>query len=80
MSFIPIMRYLVGLAFFGFIYWILDGLLDLFINEGVHVTGTTFNIIHALWTAGLLVYMIFGGWWAIRTYNEQGQQQGGIIR
>jgi len=71
MSFVPVTKYLIGLGVFGFIYWLLDGILTLFINEGVHTAGTGFDIIHALWTAGLLVYMIFGGWWVIRTYNER---------
>ena len=73
MSFVPVMRYFVGLAFFGLTYWLLDGMLTLFIDLGVHTTGTGFNLMHALWTAGLLTYMIFGGWWVIRTVNEKGQ-------
>ena len=76
MSFIPVGRYLVGLAFFGFIYWLLDGILDVFIDEGVHVTGMTFDLMHALWTGSLLVYLIFGGWWVIRTYNEKNMYGG----
>jgi len=73
MSFVPVMRYFVGLAFFGLAYWLLDGMLTLFIDLDVHTTGTGFNLMHALWTAGLLTYTIFGGWWVIRTVNEKGQ-------
>jgi hypothetical protein len=75
-SFLPVLKYGFGLGVFGFIYWLLDGILTLFIQESVHTTGTTFNILHALWTGGLLVYLVFGGWWLIRTYNEKQYQRG----
>ena len=78
MSFIPVSKYLIGLALFGFLYWILDGLIIMFTETGIHTTGTTFNLMHALWTGSLLVYLIFGGWWVIRTYNEK-NQYGGVM-
>ena len=76
MSFIPTMNYLIGLAVFGFAYWILDGILDMFIEVDVHVAGTTFDVMHMLWTASLIVYIIFGGWWLIRKYNERNMYGG----
>ena len=77
MSFIPVFKYILGLGLFGFLYWLLDNIMILFIDENIHTTGTTFNIIHALWTASLLVYLIFGGWQVIRQYNEQNNIHGG---
>jgi hypothetical protein len=74
-SFIPVLKYGLGLGVFGFTYWLLNSILALFISASVHETGTTFNILHALWTAGLIAYMIFGGWWLIRMYDEQQYQQ-----
>jgi len=76
MSFIPVTQYLIGLGVFGFMYWLLDGIMDMFIEVNVHTNGTTFNIIHAFFTGGLLVYVIFGGWWVIRKYNEKDTQGG----
>jgi len=73
MSFLPVGKYVVGLAFFGFIYWLLDGIMEAFIGESIHTAGTTFNLMHAMWTGSLLVYLVFGGWWVIRTYNEKNQ-------
>jgi len=78
MSFVPVSRYLIGLGMFGFLYWLLDGILTLFIDEGVHTAGAAFDLIHALWTGGLLIYIIFGGWYVIRTYNEKNQYGGQI--
>ena len=78
MNVIPVLKYLFGLAVFGFLYWILDGILTLFIAEGVHTSGTTWNIMHMFWTGSLIIYMIFGGWWVIRTYNEKTIYGGGF--
>lgn len=55
---------------FGFIYWILDGILDDFIAAGVHETGTLYDLFLYGWAGALLIYLIFGGWWVIRKYNE----------
>jgi len=69
-SMLPVLKYAFGLGVFGVVYWLLDGIMDLFIAEAVHTSGMTFNVIHAVWTAALLVYMVFGGWWLVRMYNE----------
>jgi len=76
MSFLPVVKYFVGLGVFGFAYWILGDIFETIIDEGVHTSGVTFNIIHMFFTGGLLVYMIFGGWWLIRMYNEDKYRQG----
>jgi len=75
MSFIPVVKYLVGLGVFGFAYWILNGIFDSIIAEDVHTAGASFNFIHMMWTGCLLIYLIFGGWWVIRTYNEDRYRQ-----
>jgi len=38
---------------------------------GVSITGTTYDFIMLMWKGILLVYLIFGGIWVIRRYNEQ---------
>lgn len=71
MSFIPAMQYLAGLPVFGFIYWILDNIVTELDATGVGLTGDTYTFLLFLWTAILIVYLIFGGWWVVRKYNEQ---------
>jgi len=77
-SFIPVLEYSLGLGIFGLVAWLLNGILEEFEAIGVHVTGTTYNILHMLYTACLLVYIVFGGWWLIRKYNEQ-EYSGGML-
>ena len=70
MNIFPVMKYILGLGLFGLIYWFLDGMLTYFIDVNVHTAGTTFNLLHAGWTFGLIVYLIFGGIWTIKAYTE----------
>jgi len=71
MSFIPVLQYGIGLGMFGFIYWLLDGIMDEFVAAGVHETGTTYSFIMLIWAGSLIIYLIFGGWWVIRKYSEE---------
>ena len=71
MSFIPVLAYGLGIGVFGFAYWLLDGILDTFIALGIHETGTAYDFMLYAWTASLVVYLIFGGFWLIRKYNEE---------
>jgi len=73
-----VMKYIIGLGAFGFTYWLLDGILDLFIAAGNYTTGDTFNILHMIWTGALLIYIIFGGWWLIGQYDEKQYMRGGF--
>ena len=75
MSMIPIIQYTGGLAIFGLTYWLLDNILLPFIQIGT--TGTVTDTLHMLWTASLIIYLIGGGYWIIRQYNEQ-QYNGGL--
>lgn len=78
MSFIPVLQYGVGLAVFGFTYWILDGIMDTLIAIAIHETGNAFNLLMYIWTGALIIYIIFGGWWLIRKYNEEQYTRGGF--
>lgn len=77
MSFIPVMKYIVGIGLFGFVYWILNGIMDEFIAAGVSKTGTTYELALYLWAGILIIYLIFGGYWVIRTYNEEHYMRNG---
>lgn len=64
-------QYGIGLGVFGFIYWLLDGIMDDFVAAGIHETGSTYTLLMFIWTAAIVIYVIFGGWWVIRKYNEE---------
>ena len=78
MSFLPVMEYLAGLAVFGFVYWIIDDILSEILNVGypLMVSGQVYNLYSYLWVGIILLYLIFGGWWLVRKFNEK-QYQGG---
>jgi len=77
-SVIPVLMYLTGLVVFGFAYWICDGLVQIFkdTNLADTTTYTSFPLLLMVWTGIIVVYLIFGGIWVIRKYNEITQQGG----
>lgn len=78
-SFIPVAMYLIGLIVFGFLTWLLDGILVIFREMNIADT-TTYGAYDFLWMAWygvVVIYLIFGGIWLVRTYNER-EYQGGI--
>ena len=79
MSFLPVMEYLGGIAVFGFVYWIMDDILRDIINTGYPLvtSGNVYDLFLYLWMAILVIYLVFGGWWLVRKYNER-QYQGGF--
>jgi len=78
MSFIPILGYLVGIGVMGWIGWFLNGIQQDLIDIGVHETGTVWTFLLYLWTGMFIIYLIFGGYYVIRQYNEERYRTGGI--
>lgn len=76
MSFIPVLQYCFGLGVFGFVYWLLEGIRELIVDLGISETGSAFDLIMLLWAGVLIVYLIFGGIWVIRKYNEAEYREG----
>ena len=70
MSFIPVLQYIVGLGFFGFMWWLFNGIVDSFIAVGVHETGDVWDLMQYAWVGIIFIYLIFGGIWLSRKYNE----------
>ena len=71
MSFLPVIEYLAGLTAFGFFYWIMNGVLDELRATGIQETGDVYTLlVHYLWVAILIIYLLFGGWWLVRKYDE----------
>ena len=70
MSFIPVLQYGAGLGVFGFIYWILNSIRGNLVEAGVHENTAVFSFLTFLWAGLLVIYLLFGGIWMIRKYNE----------
>ena len=70
MSFIPVLEYIMGLGVFGFVYWLLNGIKDMMVDANVHKTGTIWDFLCYVWIGIIIIYLIFGGIWLVRKYNE----------
>jgi len=77
-SFIPVAQYIIGLGVFGFMWWLTNGILSSFIGAGVHETGDLFDLLRYLWVGIIIIYLVFGGWWLVRKYDEI-QYKGGMM-
>jgi len=76
MSFIHVFEYCCGLGVFGFLYWIMNGIQEEF--QSVSQSGNTFDILLYFWTGIIIVYILFGGIWVVRKYNEESYLNGGM--
>jgi hypothetical protein len=68
-----IFLYIIGLVVFGFIYWLLDNILTIIIATNVADT-TTFNcwaLLLYVWAGIVIVYVIFGGIWLVKSFRTQ---------
>jgi hypothetical protein len=73
MSFTNVILYLIGLVVFGFLYWILDGIMDIMKATGIQNTTdfTPYELLIYVWAGIVIVYLIFGGVWMIRSFQKQ---------
>ena len=73
MSFTNVILYLIGLVVFGFVYWLLDGIADIFIAMNIANTTdfTSYELVKYIWAGVVVVYLIFGGVWLIRSFQRQ---------
>jgi len=71
MSFIPVIQYLAGLVVFGFTYWLMNGILDEIKDTGIAVASDSYNLLLYLWVGIIIIYLVFGGWWLVRKYDER---------
>jgi len=76
-----VLLYLIGLVLFGFMYWLMNGILDIGKATGLAdtTTYTVYPLLLLLWSAIIVIYVIFGGIWLIRSYNEFNQYYGGMM-
>jgi heme/copper-type cytochrome/quinol oxidase subunit 4 len=68
-----VLLYFIGLAVFGFLYWLLDGILDIFIDTGVAdtTTFTPWELMIYVWAGIVIVYLVFGGIWLVRSFQKE---------
>lgn len=77
MSFVPTLKYMIGLAFFGFVYWLFNNIMDELKATGISETGNVYDLLMYFWGGIVIVYIVFGGWWLVRRYNEREHMGGG---
>lgn len=77
MSFLPVLEYGAGIFAFGFVYWIMQGVIDSIYGTGMTTGSGVQMLLGYFWMGILIIYLIFGGIWMIRKYNESEYQQGG---
>ena len=69
MSAIHVLEYVGGLVFFGITYWLLDGIqVEL---QSVSSSGNVYDLYLYFWVGAIIIYIIFGGIWVARKYNEK---------
>ena len=68
--------YIIGIVVFGFIYWLLDGMLDIIKAANVADTTTfsSYDLLLYVWAGIVIVYVIFGGIWLIRSFQGQTEE------
>jgi hypothetical protein len=62
--------YLIGLAVFGFIYWLLNGILPAF--EVMSATGIVHDLANFLWWIVLVIYLVLGPFYFWNRLKEWG--------
>ena len=68
MSAIHVIEYITGLGVFGLVYWLLDGILTEI--KGVSNTDSPYTFILYVWAGVIIIYLIFGVVWLVRSYAE----------
>ena len=63
--------YVLGIVVFGIMYWLIGGILGIIIDTGVADTTTysCWDIMWYVWCGLVIVYLVFGGIWLIKSYK-----------
>jgi len=72
---LAVLDYIFGLGVFGFLYWLLNGILLEF--KPYSETGTVFDYASWLWFGALVIYLVFGAFWLPRKVKEFPPNMGG---
>jgi len=68
-SILPVFAFIAGLFVLGFLYYILNEVVTVFTT--LDATGSVHSFMLFIWSAILIVYLVFGGWYTVRLYNER---------
>lgn len=69
MSALPAILYVGGLFTFGFTWWIMNGVKE--VVDTISIKGTTLDLLNYAWLGIIIIYLLFGGIWLVRTYSEK---------
>jgi len=79
MSAAPVLGYVLGIGIFAAAGWFLNGIKDTFIDVGMHQSNDVLVFFQYIWTAVFILFLVFGGIYVIRQYNEK-SYMGGLRR
>lgn len=71
-NFTNVLLYIIGIVVFGFLYWLLNGMLDIIKATGVADTSTftVYPFLLYVWSGIVIVYLVFGGIWLVRCFEK----------
>ena len=75
-SFTNVILYFIGLAVFGFLYWLLDGILSIMRATNIQNTTdfTPWDLLIYIWAGIVVVYLVFGGIWMVRSFQKDSME------
>jgi len=71
MSAAPVIGYIIGIGIFSGVGWFLNGIIETFLDTGIYQTNNVLTFFQYIWAAVFMVFLIGGGLYVIRQYNEQ---------
>lgn len=60
--------YMLGIAVFGFVYWVFNGILPEF--GAISVQDDIYTLAWYLWHGTLVIYLVFGAFWFFNALKE----------
>jgi len=73
------MTYGLGIGVFSFLGWLLNGILDEIKAANFHQNADVYALFNYAWVGLFVAYLVFGGWWVVRKYNEEEYVGGGRL-
>jgi len=67
----PVIGYVFGIGIFAAAGWFLNGIKDAILGVGLHQNNDVLVFFQYVWTATFILFLIFGGIYVIRQYNEK---------
>jgi succinate dehydrogenase/fumarate reductase cytochrome b subunit len=73
-----VILYFIGIVVFGFLYWLLNGIVTIFRDMNIANTTdfTPYDLLLYIWAGIVIVYLVFGGIWMVRSFQRQNMYGG----